>query len=275
MIKERLKKNVITYYPIKKIRQVQYFVSNTLFFNLKKYLRVMNIIRNSQYNDLKKFKNINNGERCFIIATGPSLSISDLEMLRDEVTFSMNSICLAFNDTNWRPTYYGIQDVDVYKKLKEEIFNMNLPFLFVGDTISKKFPVPKGSIIYPLNMLNHAYPHKNYKTKFSNDSFAEVFDGYTITYSLIQIAVYMGFKEVYLLGADCTYNSNMKHHFREHGVVDKSFETAGDRMITGYKEAKTFSEKNNVKIFNATRGGMLEVFERVQLEEVINKKESK
>ena len=40
-------------------------------------------------------------------------------------------------------------------------------------------------------------------------------------------------------------------------------------MITAYKVAKKYTERTDVKIYNATRGGMLEVFERVNLDEVI------
>ena len=37
-----------------------------------------------QFSRLKEFENKYNGERCFIIATGPSLTIDDLEKLKDE-----------------------------------------------------------------------------------------------------------------------------------------------------------------------------------------------
>ncbi|MEH7386551.1 hypothetical protein V7147_14250, partial [Bacillus sp. JJ1521] len=86
---------------------------STVIFNLKKYLRVIGFDRNSQYQKLKKIKNKHMGQRCFIIGTGPSLTIEDLEKLRNEMTFSMNSICLAFDETDWRPTYYGIQGIHV------------------------------------------------------------------------------------------------------------------------------------------------------------------
>jgi hypothetical protein len=47
----------------------------------------------------------------------PSLKIGGLEKLKNEITIRMNSICLAFEETDWRPTYYGIQDKGIYKKI--------------------------------------------------------------------------------------------------------------------------------------------------------------
>ena len=36
-----------------------------------------------------------------------------------------------------------------------------------------------------------------------------------------------------------------------------------------FREAKRFCEKNGISIYNATRGGKLEVFNRISLDEVI------
>ena len=69
-------------------------------------------------------------------------------------------------------------------------------------------------MFYPLNFLNHMLEHKRYHTKFSDDAFAVVYSGYFDHIFSIQIAVYMGFKEIYLLGTDCNYSGNMQHHLR-------------------------------------------------------------
>lgn len=249
--------------------RIFYYIFPLINFNIKRFLRTHNIIKNSPYNKMKEFKNKHLGERCFIIATGPSLTIEDIEKLENEITFSMNSIVLAFKDTQWRPTYYGIQDEYVYEKIKNEVDNSGLKNIFFGDSILNKFELDKNSLIFPLNKLNHNIKHVKYGSKFSNDSFSVVYDGYSITYSLLQIAVYMGFKEIYLLGTDCNYTKEQKY-FKDHGHFDPTFAQAGFRMSEAFKSAKQYTQKNNVKIFNATRGGMLEVFERVDLDEVIN-----
>ncbi|ETI67544.1 6-hydroxymethylpterin diphosphokinase MptE-like protein [Neobacillus vireti] len=274
MILEKiLKSNKLIYFLIRQLRNIQYNILPTsisiFIFNIKKFFRVMRFYRKGRYEKLRNVKNIHKGERCFIVATGPSITIEDLEKLKNEITFSMNSICLAFDETDWRPTYYGIQDIGVFNKFEQYIEKLNVECKFISDNIFTKKNVPDDHFIFPLNLLNHNSPHRKYRTKFSNNAFAVIYDGYTITYSLIQLAIYMGFAEIYLLGTDCSYSSNMKHHFKDYDHVDPTFLLAGDKMISAYKEAKKYADRHNIKIYNATRGGMLEVFDRVNLEDVI------
>ncbi|MBS4198421.1 DUF115 domain-containing protein [Bacillus sp. FJAT-49732] len=273
-LKETLKKNKYSHSLIRKIRKVQYiffpYLISIIIFNLKKITRMMGINKKNQYEKLKGLKNKHEGERCFIVATGPSLQIEDLVKLKNETTFSMNSICLAFEDTDWRPTYYGIQGIHVYMQLEQYVKHLDVQGKFFADTISLPF-LNSNDYIYPLHLLNHEHTHKKYKTKFSNNAFAVVYDGYSITYSLIQLAVYMGFKEIYLIGLDCNYSKNMNHHFREYGYVDPTFMSASEKMISAFKVAKKHANAHNIKIYNATRGGILEVFERVNLDKVLEK----
>jgi hypothetical protein len=273
-IKDFLKRNKFTCLLIIQIRKLQYvivpnLISNVIF-NIKRFLRVNRFYRKSPYEKLRNIKKKHKNERCFIVATGPSLTIDDLEKLKDEVTFSMNSICLAFDETDWRPTYYGIQDIGVFNKFEKCIEKLDVEGKFIGETISKHKNFSDNYYIYPMNMLNHNMYHQKYNTRFSDDAYAVVYDGYSITYSLIQIAVYMGFKEIYLLGADCNYSSKLNHHFKDYDHVDPFFLLAGDKMICSYKEAKKYADHNNIKIYNATRGGMLEVFERVDFDALLS-----
>ena len=92
---------------------------------------------------------------------------------------------------------------------------------------------------------------------------------YSVTHFLIQIAVYMGFKEIYLLGADCNQRIGKQVHFAEYGVPDKSLDTARERNLCGYEEIKKYCDKHDVTVYNATRGGELEIFKRVNMEELI------
>lgn len=267
-IKMKIKENEYAYYFIKKIRHTQNYITNNIFFNVKNIIKLIGIA-DERYFTIKKYKGIHNkNERCFIVATGPSLTDTDLDKLENEITFSMNSICLKFEDIKFRPTYYGIQDEYVYSKIEKDIKKSGMDNIFISDRIARKYIIPKNSSIFSLNLLNHNYLHSKYNSKFSDDCFKQVYDGYTITYSLIQIAVYMGFKEIYLVGADTNYDMK-KMHYVEHGVYDPTYEQAGIRMIEAYKIAKDFADRNSIKIFNATRGGMLEVFERVDLDELL------
>lgn len=226
-----------------------------------------------RFSKIKEFKCKHQGERCFIVATGPSLTLADLESIKGEVTFGMNSITKIFDQTEWRPTYYGIQDRQVYEKMEESILKnyKDANNVFVADELDKLFDLPSNFIRFPYNGNYHIYSRKyeEYSAKFSDDAYVVVYDGYSITYSLIEIAVYMGFKEIYLLGADCTYVKGKKNHFVESGFVDKNAYTSFNRLLTGYKEIKKYCDSHSVKVYNATRGGALEIFPRVALERIL------
>ena len=123
-------------------------------------------------------------------------------------------------------------------------------------------------IKYPFDMLNHYYPGIIKKPDvylFSDDPYAIVYHGMTVTYSAMQLAVYMGFKEIYLLGCDCDY-SGEKQHFMDYGLKTETADNPESKAIAAYTTAKNYADEHGIKIYNATRGGKLEVFERVDLD---------
>lgn len=224
---------------------------------------------------IKQYHNKFKGKRCFIVATGPSLTYDDLELIKDEYTFSMNSIVMGFEKSNWRPTFYGIQDEYVYEKVKDDLLKSKLNHVFVGDKIARLYSILPNWKVFYVDKLNQRIEtdfHNHYYTKFSGNFAYKAYDGYTIAYSLIQLAVYMGFSEIYLLGCDCNYEKGKQQHFIEHGHIDSSVDTLPQRMFVAYEVAREYADKNGIKIYNATRGGMLEVFPRVKLEEVVHLK---
>ncbi|MGN0414938.1 MAG: 6-hydroxymethylpterin diphosphokinase MptE-like protein [Agathobacter sp.] len=244
------------------------------FWNeLMGWLRTIGI-GGKKYKSLRKYKGIHKGERCFIIATGPSLTLEDLELLKDEYTFGMNSIVKKYNETDFRPTYFGIQDHLVYPAIEKEIMAAykDSDNVFVSDRITWHSDIGEQWNVFPLNMSYNGYKRwfkEEFFAKFSDDIYRRVYSGFSITYSLIEIAAYMGFKDIYLIGADCSFLQNQPLHFAEHGVADKNLDTAATRNIAGYEAALKFSKMHGFNIYNATRGGALEVFPRVKLEEVL------
>ena len=85
----------------------------------------------------------------------------------------------------------------------------------------------------------------------------------------------MGCKEIYLLGVDCNFTGTNDHAFnyKMSNEGQNMFLEHGDeialRQQKAYKAAKDYADSHGIKIYNATRGGKLEVFERISLEEAI------
>lgn len=228
-----------------------------------------------RYHWIKQLHNKFEGERCFVIATGPSLTMEDLNLIKSEYSFGMNSCVLAFDKTEWRPNFYAIQDEYVYEKLEECLVNADendLKEVWVSENVASKFKLPERFEIFPLHYLDHKMFHlSGYgKYKFSEDCYSCIYDAYTITFSIMQFVCYMGFKEIYLLGCDCNYNQK-KGHFIEYGHKDPKASIMGDKMIQGHYEFKKFADSIGVQVFNCTRGGMLEAYPRKELEEVVRR----
>ncbi len=274
-IKEQIKQNKILYPVCNTIRKGLTYVSvNTC--NM-----IYGIIRKDSPN-LEKYRDIHKNQRCFIVATGPSLTMQDLDLIKEEYSFSMNSIVNIFEKTPFRPTYYLLQDGHVEKKLREQLKKINITSVcdtFIGIcnyygndvSISKKTfnqLYNKGNwynLNYTYHCLNSYYYPDKIKMGFSVDMAEEALDGFTVTYTAIEMAVYMGFREIYLLGCDTTYGghvdeANLDRHPRK--------DEPAFFNIVAYEEAKRYGDEHGIQIFNATRGGMLEVFPRVNLDSI-------
>lgn len=212
-------------------------------------------------------KNKYEGQRCFIIGNGPSLKIEDLEALKDEVTFASHGIYYIYDNTDWRPTFYCAQDAKLinerYCEIKEKCKESINVFGIVKNRNYVKFS--EDSII--INLIDEdfvdGYP------KFSDDLTFGAYEGLTVTYFNIQLAIYMGFKEIYLLGVDHFYSGGRNDHFSEQDVCTNVPQT--EKSTFSYIKAKDFANEKGVKIYNATRGGHLEVFERVDFDDVLRR----
>ncbi len=223
---------------------------------------------------LKKYKNLHLGQRCFIVGNGPSLTVEDLEKLKNEITFGTHQIYNIFNFTNWRPTYYCAQDCELIQKSIEEISNLNVKDKFIA-LIKNRHYNKINDATYVNISLENFFPNP---PQFSNNIINGIYEGFTVSYMCIQIAIYMGFKEIYLLGIDHNYkitlssdgnivtNDNVKNHFSDNYALTNIPQL--HKSTLAYIAAKNYAENYNIKILNATRGGNLEVFNRIDFDDL-------
>lgn len=222
---------------------------------------------------IAKFKGIHAGKRCFIIATGPSLRIEDLERLRErgEICIGMNGIFKAYPLTLWRPEYFVLEDRDLFEEWKEILLNEEVAkHVFVSDSCLRGCSYQK-FIKFHLSYLQ-VQPYC--KPPFSGDFARGAYESGTVTYDCLQLAVYMGCSEIYLYGLDFSYGKHFTDHYStmEKGLPESAFQDARIRAKLGYESAKRAAEKAGVKIYNVSRKTELSVFERVDFDEVLNGK---
>ncbi|MCD4667383.1 MAG: DUF115 domain-containing protein [Sulfurimonas sp.] len=257
------------------------FLYNIPSFSQKLRLFLLSKYSISLFENEKSIKNLTNkyrNKRIFIIGNGPSLSINDLDKLHGEITIACNMIYLAYKSTKWRPTYHMVEDqLDMYQNYNE-------------------FENMKGSTkIYPVNSLNNFkkiedtiyYRYLKSKTsdEVSNSIEYGLYSGISVTVSMLQLAISMGAKEIYLLGNDFTYQLSNKaiknsiyltdgelnhfsNNYRKNNDlwVDPNYKG----MLKQFKAVNQFAIDNNIKIYNASRKTELHVFEKINFDEVLS-----
>lgn len=282
-IKNFIKKNKILYrcfYPMVNLyRRITGIYIRTSIFYVKRFLLSHNIIKKSHI--WEQLKNAHKGQRIFIVSTGPSLKISDLEWLRDSnaLTISCNGIFKLFNKTSWRPDYYIMDDYYLYDDYKKKninlIFeNMSVKKVLLSDPIKKRieYAFDNSKIgFFPICYFDHWFTHKSKIFRYNKDISLGHFDLYTVTNAAINLAHYMGAKEIILLGADCNYSQGIVHSGEiKAGKIDyRAAKEMEDAQKSGYNQiAKAFQNSDSV-IINATRGGSLEMFQRKSMDKII------
>lgn len=218
-------------------------------------------------------------KRCFLIGNGPSLNETDLAVLKDEVTFAVNGFFLKAKDLDWKPTFYLVEDHLVAEDRAPWINEFKGPIKLFPAYLGYMFEADEDTVFY-----NHR-PRKSYPHGFDFSMEADkiTYTGCTVTFSMMQIAAYLGFEEIYLIGVDASYailddakeskdygvgvldmKSDDPNHF-DPDYFGKGFrwhDPQVDKMVEAYTEARRTLEGTGQTIYNAGIGGELEVFER-------------
>lgn len=261
---------------------VQYYIP-TIFFSFGMFLRRIHVIPRDA--NLVKLKDKYKGKRIFVIATGPSVRIEDLEKMgqNGDISIAVNSICSVFGKTTWRPTCYIMTDY-LGVNLQRELFGQNCYDDFATDTavLSRQCKNlltedERGTrmAFIPFNYQDHWLNHFSKHRAYNRDMSVGAFDLFTVSCSAINLADYMGACEIYLYGFDGYKVGAVNHvgdteecHCEEAINEYEAAVYTNRKMQRGYEYLRDVAIKDRVQIYNATRGGFLEVFPRVQFDDL-------
>lgn len=237
-------------------------------------LRVNNFTRSGRHNKslIQDLEGKHSGERCVIIGNGPSLNKTNLELLRHETTFGLNRIYLMFDKLGFATTYHAVVNQLVVEQCAED-FN-RLPAPLFTTLPSRK---------YLANRDDTYYLNKLVGPRFSRDLSHGIWEGATVTYVAMQVAYYMGFNEVVLVGVD--------HNFVSKGPAHKKVESEGadpnhfdpnyfgkgfkwqlpdlETSEIAYAYARDAFQARGGRIVDATVDGKLQIFPKAALEDVL------
>jgi hypothetical protein len=212
---------------------------------------------------VQRFHNLHKGERCFILGNGPSLNKTDLSLLQKEFTFGMNRIYLLFPKMGYETSYFVSINTLVLEQCADDIHSLNMP-RFITWRGRQWF----GDEVYFLD-TDYTPP-----ADFSGNLTGRIFEGSTVTFVAMQIAYYMGFDEVILIGVDHSFSAKGRPNetIVSEGKDPNHFST--DYFGKGFKWqlpdleaseqaymlAKEAFDRAGRKIVDATIGGKLDVF---------------
>lgn len=244
---------------------------------IKAQLASSGLLPASRYSKLKKFKDIHKGERAFIIGNGPSLNEMNLSYLKDEITFVSNSFYLMYDKIDFIPTYYNIEDPLPAEDNSNEIQQLSGTEKIFAHDLRYCLGEDDNTYYTFFDRYYEKFPSKNFP-KFSTNAVKKVYWGGTVAYLSLQLAYYMGIREMYLIGVDLNYDIPDSH---EGGTVITSLEDDKnhfhpsyfgkgkrwhlprvERMEQSFIYAAHFLQQQGGNLYNATVGGKLDSIER-------------
>jgi len=214
-------------------------------------------------------------QNAVIVCNGPSLNRVSFEDLAASgvFTFGLNKINLLFKRSDFRPSVIVAVNPHVIEQNAEFYNATDIPlFLDSGGRRWVRF-----------NKSVHFLYSSEESGRFARDCSISINQGHTVTYVAMQLAFYMGLKEVALVGCDHSFATKGpanktaiawkgdSNHFDPNyfagGVKWQLPNIAGSELH--YEIARDTFERYGRKIVNCTDGGKLEVFERQPLEKFL------
>lgn len=212
---------------------------------------------------LLRFHDLHRGRRCVIVCNGPSLNKMDLGFLHTEIVFGLNKIYLGLEKFGFYPRYMVAVNRKVIEQSADHLRAMHCV----------KFISDRGSDLMPAGDQTYHIRTKGMTGAFYRDITEGVREGHTVTHAALQLAYFMGFSQVVIIGMD--------HHFAQSGPANAELQMHGDDpnhfspayfrdsnwdapnlegSEQSYRIARDIFQAEQRQIIDATVGGHCDVF---------------
>lgn len=273
---------------IKKLLGIAYLpIRKKIFWFYNKLSIIVFFLSGENRRNKRKLESLKNsciGKRCFIICNGPSLTAEDLQKIYEhgDISIAMNAIARIYDYTEWRPTFLSLTDDIIFtKKNKEMCRTCESSYKFYDRSRYLRSLNTKGKKFY----LGFNESDKLLNEPIFNPDATRMMPSIgTSAYACLELAVFLGCKKIYILGCDMSYavnitrdgriyyNNSGKEHFYGNKYEDLKTSNINPvpiwQLEIAFDTASKYAKDNGIKIYNATRGGMLESFPRVEIEEL-------
>jgi hypothetical protein len=235
-----------------------------------------------------QLKNAHLGETCVIIGNGPSLNEHDLSKLARVHTFGVNGIFYADERFGDRLSYYVVEDTMVMQDNLPEIRAYQAKMKLFPSLYRDRVGVAPNTAYFGMNQGFYAGSSPAFALpRFSIDAPSRVYAGQSVTIMNLQLAYWLGFSTVALIGMDFSYTvpddakiegnhitsagDDPNHFHPEYFGKGKVWKDPKlDRVLANYQLAKLMYEADGRRIVNATAGGELHLFDRVDYDDLLD-----
>ena len=158
---------------------------------------------------LEALRNRHLGETAVIIGNGPSLNDTELEILTDVPTFGVNAIFLAADRFPKPISYYVVEDTMVFRDNRDAIKAFKSDWKIFPAMYRSAFDDSELNDRTIFFRMNAGFYDRKSGTvchpRFSLDATQRLYCGQSVTIINLQLAHWMGFKRVVLIGMDFSY----------------------------------------------------------------------
>ena len=224
-------------------------------------------IANPILSKVSRFKNKHQGETCYLFGDGVSIKYFDLSLFSDKISFSLGKIqyhkdfrflnckyCLMLEPYYFYPffrlkmpphTLWRNNIQKIYRKFID--YNKGINF-FINFS---NYPMLWNSKV---DYLFYKFPDQKFKFEEEcNLKGVNVFQG--SLRSSITLAIYMGFKEIFLVGCDYTHEKALSRHWYEKGEgtmrSDGEYDKKFFNIATKYSKITTITLQGKGNVLRA------------------------
>jgi len=234
-------------------------------------------------NKIGHLKGRGKGKRIFLVGNGPSLNDMNLDLLVGEDSIAMNRIELIYPKTKWRPTFYifcssNCGDSRWGKGWSNSVVaasNYEDTIPLIWDRYKSTIETKSGQSLHKSTIYLKSFTENSVGSDecFSTNAEERLDKSGTTMNVALQLAYYMEYDEVYLIGIDSNWKTatdtltnddgDINHFHPDYHATIISGEKEWERMNSTHKTAKKFFDKRGTKIMNASVTSAIEIYPRV------------
>jgi hypothetical protein len=224
--------------------------------------------------DVEALRDRYRGLPLVVVGNGPSLNATPLESFAAVPSIGMNKIDLMYPRTAWRPNLVIAANTSVIRQHWSAMVGSGVPFWVPRKA---RYFVPRSE-----RDLGHWF-HLRPSEDFSIDLAEGAGRSATVTYTALQFAYHLGADPVIIVGVDHSFSIAGKkanqyetlegvdqNHFDPGYFANQTWAVPDlDASERNYAAARAAFEADGRRIVDATVGGKLRIFERIDIAEAV------